>query len=119
MAFHEIILGDNPAVSKGLPITIAWESFEQICTTVDEYECERDSMQSPRRRTYVELFLPATLRDAYLRSQSYTRAEIADVNRTILEIQKSRIQTAATAASISTTINKGWKTLFIRRPMRN
>ena len=41
---HEIILGDNPGVSGGPPLTIDWEPFELSACSVDEYEYEKAKM---------------------------------------------------------------------------
>lgn len=38
---YEIILGDNPGVSGGPPLTIDWEPFELASCSVNEYEEEK------------------------------------------------------------------------------
>jgi len=45
---YPIILGFNPAVSKGPPITMDWQPFAQCCVSLDTYETKRlgDSSQN-------------------------------------------------------------------------
>uniref|UniRef100_A0A7S3QAW1 Uncharacterized protein n=1 Tax=Chaetoceros debilis TaxID=122233 RepID=A0A7S3QAW1_9STRA len=38
---YPIILGFNPAVSKGPPITMDWQPFAQCCVSLDTYETKR------------------------------------------------------------------------------
>lgn len=38
---HPIIIGCNPAVSSGVPITIAWKSVSSRQLPVDDFECDR------------------------------------------------------------------------------
>lgn len=54
------ILGDNPAVSDGAPLTIGWKHESKSQLAIDYYEFLRDSR--PRRRR-KDLLIPSTLRD--------------------------------------------------------
>jgi hypothetical protein len=45
---HEIILGDNPAVSSGFPITIEWKAFAEVKETIEEYEQQKKKNQIVR-----------------------------------------------------------------------
>jgi hypothetical protein len=83
---HDIILGDNPAVSKGLPITIAWKPWDQITLeSVLEYEEQR--IDAPRRSG--ELVLPASMRETML-SSTASRSERTEMAQQIAKIQSSR-----------------------------
>jgi hypothetical protein len=54
------ILGDNPAVSEGAPLSISWKHESVDVITVDYYEFMRN--QRPRRRR-KDLVIPSTSRD--------------------------------------------------------
>lgn len=54
------MLGDNPAVSEGAPLTIGWKHESKNVVDVDYYEFLRN--QRPRRRR-KDLILPSTARD--------------------------------------------------------
>lgn len=54
------ILGDNPAVSDGAPLTIGWKHDSKNIVAVDYYEFLRT--QRPRRRR-KDLIIPSTARD--------------------------------------------------------
>jgi hypothetical protein len=100
---HEIILGDNPAVSMGLPLTIDWTAFEEVTVaSVMDYEEQRTG---PCRK-YGELLIPAALRESYIKAHS-TRSEMAETYRVIGRIRKSRQNTANRAE-----IHEGWKKLL-------
>jgi hypothetical protein len=83
---HDIILGDNPAVSNGLPIAIAWKRWEEITLeSVLEYDAQRT--REPRRSG--ELVLPASVRETILASIT-TRSERTEMAQQIAKIQSSR-----------------------------
>lgn len=54
------MLGDNPAVSEGAPLTIGWKHESVDVVAVDYYEFMRN--QRPRRRR-KDLIIPSTSRD--------------------------------------------------------
>lgn len=68
---YPIIAGDNPSVTIGVPITIAWTPVETRRCTVDDYEERR---QSPR--SMVELRMPSSYRVDLLQRLGFTRDEI-------------------------------------------
>ncbi len=54
------ILGDNPAVQEGAPLTIAWKHSDISVVTVDHHEFMRQSKPCRRRK---DLVLPGGVRD--------------------------------------------------------
>ena len=88
---HPMIVGDNPAVSRGVPISIAWESQEEYVLTVDDYERAR-----PPRRSIGELKRDSLDRVRLCKQLGYSRSEIVEANKQIAVIQKQRTRTRET-----------------------
>jgi len=92
ISVHGVLLGDNPSVSCGPPLSIDWECFETARFGVDEYE----RVQPPTaRRTRAELRIPASVRELWLRrSGEYARSELVDSVREVRRVQRQRANTA-------------------------
>lgn len=86
---HGIILGDNPAVSSGAPITIDWDYFDEDLFDLDEYESTR-----PDRRSYSEMSIPERYRFDILKRCEFTTKEIIEQAR---EAEALRLQRAETS----------------------
>jgi hypothetical protein len=86
---HALILGDNPAVSIGLPISIDWEAVESVILDLDEYETSR-----PPRRERRQLIVPKTTREDRLLEQGVALGEMAKVEDEIKVIKKHRRRNA-------------------------
>lgn len=84
--FHSI-MGDNPAVSDGSPLTLDWKHESQTTLPIDIHEFVKQSR--PRRRR-KELRLPSAARDTYLLSEGYTLEEILKNAESIKLIQEQR-----------------------------
>ena len=54
------ILGDNPGVSEGVPLSIGWKPTSESCVDVDLYEFMR---QNRPRRKRKELVIKSGARD--------------------------------------------------------
>lgn len=54
------LLGDNPGVSEGAPLTIGWKHVTKNVVAVDYYEYLRQSRPRRKRR---ELVIPSAARD--------------------------------------------------------
>jgi hypothetical protein len=54
------LLGDNPAVSRGAPLTIGWKHNRKSVVSVDSYEC---FLMSNPRRSPRELQMSKSERD--------------------------------------------------------
>jgi hypothetical protein len=64
---YPIIIGDNPSILIGIPITIDWTHVREIDCSIDEYEA-----QKLERRTIVELRIPSKIRDDMLKEQGFS-----------------------------------------------
>jgi hypothetical protein len=86
---HPVTLGDNPAVSTGLPVTLDWEAVNSECFDVDEYEtmCKGRGHKSQQ--------IHSADREAWLREKGYTRECFEKVCREIRAIKRSRRQSNA------------------------
>jgi hypothetical protein len=89
MHSHVIELGDNPAVSRGPPITLGWEKTDYCTLSVDDYE---SSLQG--RRSKQELILPGTLREDWLRDRGYSREELKVA---VLDVKKIKTDRKSSA----------------------
>lgn len=98
---HEVLLGDHPSISCGLPITIEWDAFKSVKVTVAEYEeC------NPSHRSSGALIIPKAVREDWLRNQGYSRRELETAIRARHTDKKGRLSSAADG--------RGWSTLFTR-----
>ena len=86
---HAILLGDNPSVSSGPPLTISWEAQASVHLSIDEYEASR-----PPRRHKEEMHVPREIREDWLRQAGYARSHFAEVNKMILKTKKERAASA-------------------------
>jgi hypothetical protein len=81
---YPIILGENPSVPKGPPLTIDWQHFDEDSFELEEYESSR-----PDRRRYREMVVPFELRiDCLKRGGASTR----DILKRSKEMEKIRIE---------------------------
>lgn len=71
---YPIIVGDNPSIMTGTPVTIDWEPVEEATFDFQDYE---DTRAHPPR-SMVELRMPAKHRDTILKNQGFS---LADRNR--------------------------------------
>ena len=87
---YQIVLGDNPEVSVGPPISLGWTlASRPIKVDVDAYESHRSV-----RRQGNELFLPAFMRrQMLLRNGLCTSAEIAERVKEVKTVQSQRDRT--------------------------
>jgi hypothetical protein len=79
---HSIILGDNPGVMSGAPLSISWKAFETMILNVDDYEHaingDSDNNVARLRKTISELALTSAERERILRNQGYARGEVKE-----------------------------------------
>lgn len=79
------ILGDNPSVTSGPPITLSWEYDDEAggrCS-IDEWEGQR----CRERRTREEFRVPEAIRTGWVLSAGHSTTEIRDI---VLDIQKEK-----------------------------
>ncbi|KAL3928021.1 MAG: hypothetical protein SGBAC_012828, partial [Bacillariaceae sp.] len=67
---YPIIVGDNPSIMTGTPITIDWKHVDEFDCSIDDYE-----QQKPKSRNMLELRLPARNRDEILKGQGFSLKE--------------------------------------------
>lgn len=79
-----VVLGDNPAVSGGSPLTIGWKHIDQDTIDLDFLEF------SKKRRTKKQLLMKAGERDLYLLSLGYTLEQLMKISEECKSIRDSR-----------------------------
>jgi hypothetical protein len=82
-----IILGDNPAVSDGVPITIDWKFQKESSVELDEFEFFR-----PERRRREHLQLSTKKRFELALAGGSDLSEIAKARIEVEKIQKLRVK---------------------------
>lgn len=87
---HAVILGCNPAVTKGPPLTIGWETLSTSIQSVNEYERNR-----PLRRSPMFLKLSQTERRSLLKERGFTSEEFSMAESYVEEVKKSRAESAS------------------------
>jgi len=87
---YPIILGDNPAVSAGPPITIDWYPSHLAACSVDDYEKTREGII----RGIIELKMPSHVRFDML-SKTVKTAEIAKRTKEMTDVKRQRLETTA------------------------
>merc|ERR1711915_365258 len=71
------ILGDNPTVSAGAPITLDWTWFRSFSCDLEKFEHKRQT--SCLRRERKELIVPRSIRKHWCLNAGSTISEIAAV----------------------------------------
>lgn len=92
---HQVILGDNPSVSSGPPVTVAWESHESYTFSVDEYE-----ESHPERRFKSNMLLPRRVREELLTKAGYSRSQLVIAQRIVNRIKKERAMSVSQQQSL-------------------
>lgn len=85
---HAYILGCNPSVKGGPPLTIEWKSMGNSIESIDDFEARRSSS----RRPDWMIRKSSTERHNLLKDEGFTSAEISLVVDEIDQIQASRKQ---------------------------
>jgi hypothetical protein len=88
---YPVIVGDNPAVSGGPPLSIGWEYDDEVTLDVVEYEEQR-----PPRRKGREMLVPTDVRTDRLREAGYSRAEIVALTKPVNLARSQRRRTLDT-----------------------
>lgn len=87
---HQVILGDNPSVSSGPPLSLAWKSHSECVCTVNDYEERR-----PTRRTKETMLVPRNIREEWLRNAGYARSQFVETERVLNKIKRGRAVSGA------------------------
>jgi hypothetical protein len=85
---YETILGDNPSVSAGPPISLGWkyDVASSTIVSIDDYESRRGR----QRRSKEQFLLPLVARERGLMDAGYSRSEINAAVKASLKIKQSR-----------------------------
>jgi len=83
---YPIVLGDNPSVSKGAPISIDWQHFRQDNSDIDKYEEARQDA----RRSKTQMRIPYGVRYDILENAGEHDKTVDDVVKEMDEIRKRR-----------------------------
>ena len=86
---YPVVLGDNPSITSGPPISLDWQHGASYELSVEEYERSR-----PPRRDKKNMVLPKSVRQEWLLSEGYSRGEMREAEKVALREQKNRLQTA-------------------------
>jgi hypothetical protein len=83
---HSLILGDNPAVSHGLPLALAWDPEDSMTFSLDDFEIIRET------RPKKPLKISCEDREAWLQEIGHTSGSFSRLAHEIFEIKSSRQQ---------------------------
>jgi len=81
---YPYVLGCNPSVQSGYPLTLAWCPISDVTQSIDRFE-----EQHPPRRHEMKS-MSETEREAFLREAGYTKEELEKVYEEVAAIQLSR-----------------------------
>lgn len=84
---HPVTLGDNPAVTEGLPLTLEWEASNSQSFSIDQYE---ESLARSHERFEGPPKIPMEVRQRLLLQQGYSPDYLAMVEDEVRAIQLSR-----------------------------
>jgi len=86
---YSICLGDNPSVSRGVPISLDWEYEPEHSHEINSYEHDRlDDRKDPD-----DLKLPSLQRVQLLKNLGYSRGEIKEQTTEIIMVKQKRLST--------------------------
>lgn len=89
---HERVAGDNPCVSKGVPLSIGWGYYQHESINLDDYEYNRGPA-----RDKIEMMVPAEVRKEILRDEFGVSIEDIDAAmRDVAITKRHRKHTAGT-----------------------
>lgn len=91
---YGMILGDNPCVSYGPPVTIDWDYVEYKALQVDEYEFHR-----PPRRCLRQMGLNYFQRKHILALAGHTEEEFKAVKKSVKKMKMNRYLTTSLVTS--------------------
>lgn len=86
---YYVCIGDNPSVSRGVPISLDWDFDGEHSYEINVYECDR----SRTRRHYDELIIPSLERIQILKSMGYSRQEINEQTKKTTRDKEHRFKT--------------------------
>ena len=110
---YAVCVGDNPAVSLGVPVSLDWQVLSEEICPVDTAPCSAGL-------TEEELRLPSTEREAMVRNAGFSTEEIRTSVRAVNTVKMEREQTLDTLKNAGSEyllekIRKGVWNATIRR----
>jgi hypothetical protein len=90
--YHKYILGDNPAVSDGAPISIGWKAHDHEIVNVDCYEATRASTKNKKKSKPPRLAVHH--RAKILLKSGYSVGQLADMTQQVQEVQRQRAESS-------------------------
>jgi hypothetical protein len=98
---HAIVLGDNPSVSCGPPLTMKWKAFDNQTLTLDDYEQHR-----PDRRLRDAMVIPRMVREDWLRNAGFARSQLRDSIASLAKIKQQRLRSARDGPRRTATLRR-------------
>jgi hypothetical protein len=98
---HGMVLGDNPAVSSGPPLTLEWQSFDSHALSLDSFETNKPL----QARAPHEMIVPKSLREEWIRNAGFPRSEVVRIGNEIRRIKRSRAAEAEQSAKLHSWVN--------------
>eukprot|EP00594_Rhizosolenia_setigera_P018778 CAMPEP_0178963434 /NCGR_PEP_ID=MMETSP0789-20121207/15023_1 /TAXON_ID=3005 /ORGANISM="Rhizosolenia setigera, Strain CCMP 1694" /LENGTH=297 /DNA_ID=CAMNT_0020647905 /DNA_START=18 /DNA_END=911 /DNA_ORIENTATION=- len=95
---YDLVLGDNPSVSRGPPTSLSWNHKNEASIDLEKYESERMP-----RRTSAEMVMPHRVRASLLRDL-HSATEVKQVITEIKKVKKDRQRTKKLAENTPTVL---------------
>lgn len=95
---YPMIPGDNPAVSDGVPVTVAWTNISSNTVTLEQYE---EDCEVSRQHQY-NIKMSSTYRRLLLLKLGFGEGEIQKAIREATEVQRQRAYTKTGLGQIRT-----------------
>ena len=105
---HERIAGDNPCVSKGVPISIGWGYIQHPSISLDEYE----TYKGGQSRTKNEMLIPPEIRIRLLKDEFGISVQtINTAMKDALKVKKQREYTVNTDKTNNVSLTNAFRKL--------
>mmetsp|Transcript_1027 Transcript_1027/g.1609 ORF Transcript_1027/g.1609 Transcript_1027/m.1609 type:complete len:233 (-) Transcript_1027:240-938(-) len=88
---YPMVMGDNPSVTRGIPVTIDWDYDGEFVCDVNDYE-----EYKPARRTRMELQIPSSVRSSIVMQGGASRKEIQEQQKKVNIVKNQRKRTSET-----------------------
>ena len=86
---YSLTIGDNPSVSRGIPISLGWEYDKEHSHDINKFEDDRCG----ERRQSGDLKLPSLQRVQLLKTMGYSRGEIKEQTKEVQKAKDKRFST--------------------------
>ncbi|KAL3924348.1 MAG: hypothetical protein SGILL_001100 [Bacillariaceae sp.] len=105
---YAMILGDNPSVSNGVPVSIGWDHQDEVTCDIQEYESSRSE-----RRERTQLLLPSSIRAQLAMESGSSRRDLQGAQRrvNIHRGQRQRTLERSKLVKVEEAMENTWKVL--------